>query len=256
MIKDLFCDIDGTLLFKNNVSDRDVKAIKHFVNKGGRFHLITGRTVNEIGRFMEKFKVPACYQIGNNGGSIIFENKLIMNEHIDPTLNHALYESIKKYFNKVKMFEITSGSKVFLNAVNNDGRDIYDLKKGDFAHIDAYNLELPISKFYFEADAEVVENFIQSSKNEFPNRMDYYSDITAVNVGPSHVSKGIAVQKVMRDENIKSAVIGDGGNDIPMFRVANLSFSFHHAHDHVKNEAEIIVDNVADAIEIIMNRWN
>ena len=48
------------------------------------------------------------------------------------------------------------------------------------------------------------------------------------------------------------AGIGDSYNDIPLLRTTSPSFTFHSSPDAVKQEAQFLVDSLAEAIAVMM----
>lgn len=259
MIKHLFCDLDGTLIVNYNVSDADKKAIQHFVNEGGHFHIITGRTIAEIDQFHRLEGLPVQYRIGNNGCHIVKNNKLLLSEEIDKQISSELKVKIEPFAQKANFFEVTAkGNVYYTDEVLS--RKFIKYKENNLVIdpnlFESSLFEQGLTKMYMEAEEQVVSEFLTMLDVHFSDYISHYGEITNVNVGPKDVSKGSALRYLQQHHNLEEfAVIGDGANDIPMFGVTDHSFSFHRAHKMVSEKAKYQVDSVAEAIEQLMKAW-
>lgn len=72
--KILFSDLDGTLLDKNReVSAKNVEAITHFVNNGGRFAVATGRDIQNVLQLLSH--IPINFHCIFSNGSVLYDTK-------------------------------------------------------------------------------------------------------------------------------------------------------------------------------------
>lgn len=256
MIKHLFCDLDGTLIVNHQVGEADKEAIRKFVEAGGQFHIITGRTLAEINQFIVQEDIPVHYRIGNNGCEILKDDVMLLNEEINTAILDELKVKIEPFAKSAQFFEITAKGNVYYTE---------HVKSQKFVKYKEDNLiiepnlfqssfkELGLTKMYMEASEPIVSDFLKMLDNHFGQFISHYGEITNVNVGPKDVSKGSALRYLQMNHGLEPfAVIGDGANDIPMFSVTDHSFSFHRAHEMVKKHANYHVTSVADAIASLM----
>lgn len=260
MIKHLFCDLDGTLIVNYTVSEEDKQAIRDFVAAGGHFHIITGRTIEEINQFIRFEDIPVTYRIGNNGCEIYKNDTMLLNHEIDAQIIPRLKAEIIPFVEKAEVFEVTSGGKVYYTEEKSSEKFV-KYKENNLViepqlFSESYQLTR-LSKMYIEADEDIVAEFLGMLDTKFPHHISHYGEITNVNIGPKDVSKGSAIDHLVQTHGLSDfAVIGDGANDIPMFSTTDYSFSFHRAREMVTKHANHHVATVKEAIEALMQTWS
>lgn len=258
MIKHLFCDLDGTLIVNHQVSKADKEAIRHFVDQGGSFHIITGRTLAEIDQFVHLEDLPVEYRIGNNGCEIFKQNSLLLKEEINPQILSQLNDMVAPFAKQADFFEVTSKGKVYYpNRVTSE--KFLKYKENNLVIepnlFDGHLFSQGLTKMYMEADQMIVSAFLEMLDGHFGEDISHFGEITNVNVGPKGVSKGSAIRHLKQNIDLgQFAVIGDGANDIPMFKETDYSFSFHYARDMVTEKANYRVGSVAEAIDQLLNQ--
>ncbi|MGL4662298.1 MAG: HAD-IIB family hydrolase [Culicoidibacterales bacterium] len=256
MIKHLFCDLDGTLIVNHTVSEEDKEAIRHFVQSGGQFHIITGRTLAEINQFILQEDIPVQYCIGNNGCEIVKDGKMLLKEEIDSSVLNTLKSQLEPFAKRANFFEITSNGNVYYADEVKSKKFIQYKDDNLIVEPNLFQMNFAkqgLTKMYMEADCEVVADFLEMLDENFADSISHYGEITNVNVGPKDVSKGSALKFLETHFDLQDfAVIGDGANDIPMFEVTEHSFSFHRAHSMVTKHANHHVESVAEAIAYLM----
>jgi Cof subfamily protein (haloacid dehalogenase superfamily) len=273
MIKHIFCDLDGTLLYhtvkdQNSpvVVEENIKAIQRLQKHGIIFSIATGRSDGDI-KLIENHIQSKGYRISDNGAAIY--NKDDCNIY---NLNFSLDQQIKVLEETVK---------------NNLTVFVGDLKtnKGYFSKNTTEKYRLELVKYLNLAWEPVIDSSIEENINNpdlkvnhvciilDPKKEDakhiceqiekrigdefniFWSSSTSIDITLKGADKSIAIQKVMKLENLKSsqiAVIGDGENDIKMFGLTSNSFVMSHARDNVKNKAKYETGSVAEAINKII----
>ena len=87
-----------------------------------------------------------------------------------------------------------------------------------------------------------IENESKRLKDQsIKHSKNYYCDINSKNI-----SKGKAVEEVCKYLNISKdevMAIGDGENDVSMFKIAKYSVAMKNALEYVKKEAKVIADS-------------
>lgn len=261
MYKAIFIDIDGTLRDSNkNISKRTIEAIRNIAKQGILVILCSGRA-REHTENVSKQCNASKYIITSNGGNIY-----------DYDDNKDIYVNI---MNKKACFEIYEIAKeadaqfimnVGADAVN--ASNISDIK--EFIK----NEEI-VQCLVADTDFEKIKklkSYIEKIENiEIKNQHKSLIDENAPREGTIYYdianiesNKGNAIQKFCEKLNIdlkETIVIGDGENDIPMFKIAGYNVVMRNANDKVKEYADEITksndeDGVAVFLEKLINKDN
>ena len=158
----LASDLDGTLIFGENIPKRNVEAIDYFVSEGGIFSVATGRSPAAVDGVLNEFKNigPSVF----TNGSVIFDysKKLILHQRflssecntaINEVLNYGVCVGIQAHSNgKVYVPVFTENIRLHIR---------YELIK----HIDCSVEEavaMPLNKImYFIDEQDRVEDIVK-----------------------------------------------------------------------------------------------
>lgn len=258
MIKYLFSDIDGTLYVNDDVSPLDVAATHEFVRRGGIFSMATGRADLEISQFaqQEGFPVPR-FRISANGSMHVDDEqtkyqqfsqaaKLFLQKHLTPVLDDLVVVEVSSPDHIYFLMEPEEWVINYKDNAYTIGSEI--IKDFGEEHFE-------ILKMYLEGDPDFIADLLVKMEEELPGEFDIFNDVTAVNLVPNGKSKGAAILEIMEKYDIKPeeiATIGDAANDISMLEITPNSFTFDYSADFVKEKAQYVVRNVAEAIQIIL----
>lgn len=272
MIKLFVTDLDGTLLYDENkpmgntiVTDKNKKALKDLYDTGLKIAVASGRNKESIWAISDQIGIHP-YTICTNGshimkkGTRIYSSKLNELELLRLVKDIDTDERIVSYFGSTVDHFYAGNAKVKNHPndfINNELSDEHQLLVKDVSLEDAIlDKTIAISNLtlIFDSgrkDLNSIRNELKKKykKFEFAKSGPYTIDVTAI-----RADKGAAVDFLRaycgfeRDE---VAVVGDSGNDIPMFEMFDHSFCMSHSDDFVKNYASTVVDSVADAIKII-----
>ena len=265
MCKAVFIDIDGTLRHNNKyISDKTISTIKNLTNNGILVIVCTGRPrkyTEDISRKCHASK----YIITSNGGSIYnYEN------------NKIIYENIMNKKACIELYKIAkqANARFIMNVGENSV--VNKLKYLDGSEL---KLKTDIEKFVNEND--VVQCTIADDNFEkIKSLRAYIENIENVDIKNQHKSlidcneskhgtifydvaniessKGNAIEKFcgMLNINLKDTIaIGDGENDISMFKVVGYSVVMENANDTVKKYAdEITASNEHDGVAVFLEK--
>jgi Cof subfamily protein (haloacid dehalogenase superfamily) len=272
MIKYIFCDLDGTLLYHTlpneenaMIPNKNSKAINRLCKHDIKFVIATGRSDADINK-VEGILQNSEYRISDNGailkdsaGQTLFEEVFTIQEQekiidhfiekqyasfvIDLSENNGYFSSnmpveAKEAF--VDQFNLTCN--LVLKESIEDIRTTNNLKIGHFCII----LDSPEMG---EEVAQETRKFLGDDYNV------YVASPRTIDISKKNSSKGNAIKKIMELENLKPeeiAVIGDGENDISMFELTPNSFAMSHASPDVKGKAIFECNSVSDAINTII----
>ena len=266
MYKLILIDLDGTLLNdQRQVSEENIQIIqKAYKEKGVPSAIATGRglyVAEYIGNVVgEGFKQ---YIIASNGSTIkdnkqdIYINKQYLNQ-----------EQIRKIIKIGKQNNLKFMMQTYINNVTDDTeiekeKEIYD-KMGEAFYV-SQNLEKYMNEEIdritviatIAGDKEDITNAkqelenvegIQTTnvcrhfiKNEQGSREYYYIDIMEKGASKANAIIKLADHLGIKKEEI--IVIGDGGNDLPMFEVAGLKVAMGNAIEEIKKKADYITES-------------
>ena len=260
MIKNIFCDLDGTL-YRNGISEKDIQAIRDAQSEGIQFNIATGRVVEHSLSIMEDLNLDS-YLIVENGSYIYdkdmncFYRGVLSDLQIKRIIN--IYNNFDfidkkediiyfKYDGRVIMPEDGSKAEYLTRGFTIDTsimtRDTYDMKVGNIGVVttDSDRLKKMISEFAFGLGSEVDV---------------YASSETTLNIVPRGVSKFDAIKIICNREGIsvdEISTIGDSANDISMLNNVKYSFAMENSTQDVKSAARFETPSVADAIKMIID---
>lgn len=261
MYKAIFIDIDGTLRNnKRQISKRTIEAIKKVIEKGILVVLCSGRPIKYTENVSKECNA-SNYIITCNGACIYNyeENKIMY-------INKMNKSSIIELYNIAEKADV----RFVIDALDN--RVVNKIK-----HFDEVQLKTNIEEFISENDViqcvivdsdfdkiKSIKEQIENIKNveiknqhkslideNFSKQGNIYYDIASI-----ESNKGEAVKEFCRILNIdlKDVIaIGDGINDISMFKIVGHSVAMKNASDKVKEYAnEITQSNEQDGVAIFL----
>ncbi|MFV0381845.1 MAG: Cof-type HAD-IIB family hydrolase [Breznakia sp.] len=267
MIKLFLSDLDGTLLDKNlQFNQRDIEAIHHLKKEGIEFGIVTGR---DLGIYYTQMKPTLQFDmdyIGNNGGTVLADDKKIYEMNLN---SQEIYEMMKKiqmsypddiypfvaddhgnfYFSDTKpKSPFWQGAiRVMERAGVISKRSLLDYlsePKDGIVKVSLYTKE--------ESPQDIVRELSKRYGDKFEISITYAHFVELTTKG---INKGTAIHKLLEHRGLQPdevAVIGDGENDIPMFKMFKNTFVMDNAKEAVKEYGEVIVESVADAIGLLL----
>ncbi len=251
----LVVDVDGTLLHQRIISLENTKALTKLCDSGIKLALSTGRALG------------ACRDIINHlsltGYHIFFDGALVANSQAEEVYVQFLNPTTVK---QAIDFAHIEGIDIDLYSV-----DSYFVERETWsatAHRDFFKIEPKMVDFddIWEQEKIVKIGLVAISSEErirvqgfcshFSGichfswaRTPMYNNSAFINVVAPGVSKGRALQVLSAYLGISSGetiAIGDGINDIPLFKEAGLAVAMANAPDEVKAVADFITLDVAD----------
>jgi len=260
----LISDMDGTLLNnKKEITEKDMTAIRGFIEKGGRFTVATGRTVQSFAPFYEKLELKFPL-IMYNGAAIY-----------DSTAKEFLYtqtlpKTARDYTKRIldAMPHIggevlkTDGIFVFRNT---DYEKLHTKLTGvtpEYAELD--DIHGDWLKVLFSMAPEDVLKMEILVKNLNLDSVDFVRTAEILfEMLPKGSSKGSALsqyRKLPGMEDCFFVAVGDFNNDIEMLLEADLGVAPSNAVQEVIEVADAVLDNscdtgaIAETVELIYER--
>lgn len=254
-------DLDGTLLNHNHeISEENIKAIKHAQDKGIQVSIATGRAQKDVLSILKKAGLNT-HIISNNGSSIHLNTgeKLksisLSKEEVKPILewledNKYFYEISNDHsiFSFHKGFEYLSEEIENLKARNadidiNQVEYMYSILKGQkgVIPVDSYKEILEATEeFYNIMVISLDDEKRLRGKEYFMNNNNLYVFSSFSNnfeMVHKNASKGSALEILANTLNVSLKdvmAIGDNYNDITMLKKAGYSVAMGNAEEEVK----------------------
>lgn len=274
MYKLIFIDLDGTLLNdKKEISTENVKWLnKAFEEKGIISIITTGRQLGFVQNLYNKYQCSFgdCV-IASNGATI---KDIKTNEYINKkTFSKDEIASLRRIYLKedLDFFMIYTETESYMERKNKNSKSNHPDDNNFVDNIDILineNQNLNVFICIFGGEEHILNNIIKKypELNKFENSpvCEYKhtkNNITTIekyfDVMKKDCNKKNAIKKVIEKFGVnyeEIIVIGDGGNDLPMFNKAGLKIAMGNANSLLKQKADYITssnneDGVAEAIK-------
>jgi Cof subfamily protein (haloacid dehalogenase superfamily) len=244
-------DVDGTLVTKDKVlTDRAQQAVHRLRDAGVRFAITSGRPPRGMEMFIEPLALDTPLA-GFNGGVFATERLDIVAEKLLPAdVAATAYDVIRR---QDLVPWIYSGGDWLVEDL--DGPHVArESSTVRFAPIVAKNVDASFANAVkivgVSDDYDAVRRCTDAIRAAFGDRASatrsqpYYLDITNRDANKGAVAEYLSQTLAIPAEEI--ATIGDGHNDILMFRKSGLSIAMGNASDAVKATASETTDSFED----------
>lgn len=262
-------DLDQTLLYKNEVSNENVRALNKLIDNGITPVFVTGRIYTSGLYYANKnhFKIPI---IGCNGAVVADSDQNIISY---TSIEDSIAEDIARLCDEEKLYYHFYDQDTFYSRVVRLNRikhlttrleDDIEFQVNTLFSRDAIKRALEIgrgiTKFVINIPAENIDDFTKKldlDKLEITRSGPNNIEIMKVGVSKAH---GLEILSNKLGYNMEEVVaIGDYENDIPMIRESGFGIAMGNALDSVKNVADFITNpnaehGVAHAIDHILMR--
>lgn len=270
-VKIIFSDIDGTIIEGKNpnqsVSQKTKDIVKKLKKENVRLVLVTGRPYYGVKNIAKNLGITNSYIISQQGAEIAHQNeKIISKECID-------HEEAVKLINFIENFK-KSNNLNFNEAVFIDGKP-YSTKSfkcpNTWEIINAVKSYSDLGQNYqvskiliYEPNPKDIVIIQAELKKNFPELLIDLGTSYFVEINSAKASKGAAVQKLANILGIdlkNAAVIGDGENDISMFKpvksAGGVTIAVKNAMPKLKENAcyettAVTNDGFANAVDKIL----
>lgn len=255
----LLCtDLDETLLRKDkSISDENKRAIEYFMENGGKFTFITGRTHVGIKHTLEEIKPNA--PIGCLNGSSIYdhvEGKNLMEMELDKSAAGVIDLVLKKFPSmgiEVVTHEHNYFCKRNFRTDEHQRLEFLPTYEGDY-----HSIEGKWAKILLMDEKPVIDELIPyidtleiAKRFNFVRSTSYYYEIL-----PPGADKGsllLQIAEILGIDKEKTIAVGDNENDISMIKAAKAGYAVANATEKTKAAADFItVSNMEHAIAKII----
>lgn len=260
-------DLDGTLMdVQGTIHEDDLQAIQKLQEHGIAFGIVTGRDVGFCRRLIQRYALPKCDIIGNNGGSIWIGGSKVMEEHIAAKDTLEIMEFLKNHLDEVNPFvcneegifylmkdhytaqkwEEVKETLAYLGTISSS--DLLDYLKAEQEPIVKISIHT-YTKEGTDAWLPVLRDTFGKQYEILPTSFDY------IEITRKGIDKGKSLLELLKLLHVKRdevAVIGDGANDISLFHEVPMSFAMASAEEYVQKEAAHVVKSVAEAVAFVI----
>jgi Cof subfamily protein (haloacid dehalogenase superfamily) len=244
----LVSDVDGTLVTKEKIlTERTRRAVDKLSEAGIKFAITSSRPPSGMKMFVEPLKLKSPLG-AYNGGLVVQPDMSVVSEH---TLSLTLAKGIIEVINAHSL-----GVWVY---VGND----WFVKSGREQYVER-------EKFVIQVTPHIVNNFdgIEGNPGKIVGVGDNFelvaqcekavqekfgSQVSASRSQPQYLdithlkaSKGLFIETLLSYFSVdrkEVATIGDGGNDLAMFKQSGMSIAMGNATDELKRQATYVTDS-------------
>lgn len=250
-IRLLLSDLDGTLLQADHrPSAATLAAVGRLRDAGITFSVASSRPPRAMRGIVESLGIDVPYA-GFNGGTLIgTDGAVLAAHHIDPEAAWICLQAFAKANVDVWVF---ADDQWLLSDLN--GKYVEHERSAlgyDPVRVDSFEPFMPrIDKivassadFSLLAGLERELGDLLQGQALAARSQDYYLDITAVQANKGQALQALAAHIGVNLE--QTAAIGDGHNDVAMFRVAGLSIAMGQAQEDVRIQADRVTGSNTD----------
>lgn len=267
MYKLLALDIDGTTYNENHqITDVVRNSILNLNKIGVNIAFISGREESTVLEVIDELGIECYYSALN--GSIISNSKYekalhtvnIGNDLVLRIIKRILAEKITPIIFTEKLIFTQGGDDEIVSVVQRYIGPKIEIKEDIIKYIIENNLGDEVLKIGVPQEIDVLRDLNEKLDSNFEGECSIFFSLPFfMEIMPNGIDKGYSIKKICEFLNIstdESVVMGDGENDIPMFREAGLSVAMGNSMSNVKDFADMVTDTnradgVAKAIEKI-----
>lgn len=244
-------DLDGTLVpISQQISVKNIEAIRRFRDLGGGFTIATGRSPLSAGHFLSQLGVEA--PIIANNGAVLYDatsKKTIWHKPLPPNFR-AIVRQTKETFPSIGIEVITAQDEYYLVSHSELLCGVNTVSGFSYKECDVDDLPDDSCKVLFimhphEFDAVV---------NEILSH--HYAGVDFVKSGgdcfemmAEQINKGYPLGELAKacGKAVRGIVaVGDYYNDIEMLREATLGVTLENAPEDIKQKADMVVPSCED----------
>lgn len=249
-------DIDGTVLLEDeSFSPGLPEAVGAAIAGGHEITLATGRSWEATAHILHSLGIRPDFVVCSNGAAILSRNDAVATGYerhttvtFDPSAVLGLLEVHLPDANY--LVELADGTRLYTHFVDDWGLSDPSARQVTVAEMKTHE----VSRVVVVSPEHTEQDFLGMVERMGLNQVSYAVGWTAwLDIAPQGVDKSTAleqVRKMMGVDEQDVVVIGDGRNDIGMFRwasdIGGRAFAMGQAPDEVSHEATDITDDVED----------
>ena len=253
----IISDFDGTLYGKNKqVNPENIKAIKRFIDAGGKFTVSTGRMNYSLRDWVKKLGLEnqdvavmgynGSYAVNRDGKIVV--GSFLSHETIDFILSKAEEFNAYVHYYDDKFVYIKEE-----NDINRNYRTLTDIVLNEVGDLRKYLSEHP-DMLIPKAMVVTAEEDLKAVKAKFDELSDgryrcFASDVNLIDFASLQSGKDAGLKKIAEYYGVDISeviAIGDSQNDADMLKVAGLGVAVQNAWPEAKAAADYVTEKIAD----------
>lgn len=265
MHKLLAIDLDGTLLSWNKkISKNNLNSLKKYIDNGGTPIIITGKAIKASMKYIDiinkhtnnKIKFLASFN-----GNIIYDlinEKCIYNNFLESNICNNIYNIAEKFNltfcgarnNDIFVPNLMLSKYTFLSLQNKFNKKTKIIPSKKYSNMKCFKINVLNSFIKRNSLNEAYKEFTKIKEIEIYKSSSYFYEIIKKNSNKGNALKIISKELGINLKNVAS--IGNSYNDIPMFKVSDLSIVIKKNSKEFKKCTKYSInekDNVSFAIE-------
>lgn len=278
MPKLIAIDLDGTLFYPKKriklVSKENIKFIKWAKSNGHEVVFVTSRNREFVEKVLKQINIDIDFVCRN--GSVVVHNHQVI---VDELMAKEEVQQVTKFLqgrHQRYMFSIdtkeasnivfTSAYVWYLNILYRfyyllQGRYREDFDKNNSRFEKEIQQSSTIQRLliYFGLGKKAKRLSLEESqvlKSKFPNLevawIDGLIEVASLGTNKGHALTTLVEAKKWKKDDV--IVIGDSGNDVPMFTMFPQSYCMEHAHPSIKKHARYVIKRVYHLQKIMTSR--
>ena len=267
-------DLDGTLFYpKKRISlviKKNITFIQDAIKAGHQVIFVTSRNHEFVTKVVEKIGFPIDI-ISKNGSQIYYKNQMIQNAFID---NEIIQRVVKDILNIYPRLLLSIDTNKHTNLAFTESKQkwlffiykLYYFIQGNYREAYTLSNELFKEGVKHEKVQRLLIYFGLSKKakilahEESERLRKIYPEVeiswiqSLIEISDKGINKATSIQKILTLNGMKEdqvIVVGDSGNDIPMFKAFKDSYCMQHAHPRVKKHAKAFIHHVYDLRSVL-----
>lgn len=220
-------DLDHTLSDPDkSIEDAVVRELKELENNNVKIAILSGKPSMYVAGVARQLGLKEPIISGENGAFIYYT---------------AIFPPKKYYPLSIENNKLVKLRELHTLILNKFGSNVWI--QPNFINFSAFPLNLDIKEDLISFMKDYYDNTITDPSFHF-----YVHPDNSIEIVPSGINKGIALQKIMEIENIpreSTIAVGNSANDLPMLEEAGTSIGIGYS------EATYSFDTILDAIQFI-----
>ena len=284
MIKLVVSDMDGTLIHRSKLSERNLEAIHKLHQNQIEFAIASGRDYNGVYSIIHDHDLQCEAILGNGAEYVNQDGELLISCYMDKSIIKKVIATIEPFHLPYMIFTnrgfytgcdpefvknqfIERGIRRFHDSPDDfkPGGRLGNAPCTKLIKIDDFDTFLNEDLEIIKVEVFSLDNTIIPSVKEKLKDISHISYLSSfddnVEITNEFAQKGLILKQVAKMKHLKNdeiAVVGDGMNDITMFQHFKYSFATNNGEDEIKQLAYQIVadckdDGFSEAIDTILH---
>jgi Cof subfamily protein (haloacid dehalogenase superfamily) len=244
----LLSDVDGTLVTKDKVlTERAIKSVQKLNEAGVKFAVTSGRPPKGMQMLINPLHLTTPIA-GFNGGTFVLPDHTMLGEKsLSKETALKTMEIVLKYGLDLWLYAGNDWYVRTREAPHVD-REVFTVQFEPIVVPDFEDFHLEVTKVVGVSDqfdrVEECETELQKALGDSASAtrsQPYYVDVTNPDANKGGVLKMLS--KYLSIDPSEIATIGDGPNDVLMFKLAGMSIAMGNANEKVKQSATYVTDS-------------